>query len=183
MRIEQGNRSAFAELYYFYQPHVFSIAFRFTRSAEVSEDIVQEVFTKIWQNSQMLAGIDYFRAYLYTLTRNLIYNLLKRQAKEELILLDLLADEKKKLPGFSQTFSAGEWKDLLDRLLAELPQQQRRVFQMGKLEGLKHEEIAELLNISPETVKKHMIAAVRNVKARLTAKDGLLILWLIDLTC
>lgn len=181
--IKVGDRTAFAELYNFYQPQVFSIAFRFTRSYEESEDVVQEVFAKVWQSSQNLADLEFFRAYLYTLTRNLIYNLLKRQAKEELILLEVMADKNEKAINPARTFSASEWKDLANRLLNDLPQQQRRVFQLGKLEGLKHEEIAQILNISTETVKKHMIAAVKSVRTKLEAENGLLIFLLIDLGC
>lgn len=162
-KIAEGDEKAFGELYALYCDKVFSIGMKILRSASMAEDITQEVFLKLWLNNKKLTDITHFKAYLYTITRNQVYNALRKQANEELLLSELI-DKEHPQENIADAISIKQLRDRLHQSLSRLPVQQRKVFEMGKLQGMKHDEIAGLLLISSETVKKHMMAAVRAVK-------------------
>lgn len=159
----KGDEKAFSELYFLYSGRVFSIALKMLKSNSAAEDIMQEVFLKIWLQNEKLSAVTSFKAYLYTITRNHIYNALRKQANEMLLLskLDIPVIEQEDQV---EQFHKKQVRSQLQSSIAKLPAQQRKVLELGKVHGMKHEEIARHLLISNETVKKHMMAAVRAVK-------------------
>lgn len=161
-RIAKGDQKAFEELYAFYSNKIFAIAFKILKSVSAAEDVMQEVFTKVWINNEKLKDVTHFRAYLYAMTRNQVFNVLRKQANEEILLAELGNNNVEK--DHADALSFKQMREQLQSSLTRLPAQQRKVFELGKIHGLKHEEIARQLFISPATVKKHMMAAMRAVK-------------------
>ena len=109
-----------------------------------------------------------FSAYLNTITRNHIYNTLRKQAYEELLLERLFLLQVASLRGTAlDDISYRELREALQKVVDTLPPQQKRVFELSRMEGLKHEDIARQLNVSRETVKKHVSEALRMVRLQL----------------
>ncbi len=162
-KVALGDEKAFSDLYTIYCDKVYAIGVKFLQSPSLAQDVTQEVFLKLWLNNTKLSSVSSFKAYLYTNTRNHIYNQLRKQANEELLLSKLVSNTSE-TPLPADELSVKQLRDRLYHSLSKLPTQQRRVFEMGKLQGLKHEEIARVLFISSETVKKHMMSAVRTIK-------------------
>lgn len=160
--VAKGDQAAFRQLFDCYRGKVYVIAFRILQSESEAEDVLQDVFTKLWLNREKLTGILHFNAYLNTLIRNHIFNGLRKKAYEEDFLWASLQESRNE-EGY-QVIELNELKELLHKAMNTLPPQQKKVFQLGRLEGLKHEEIAAELGISKETVKKHMAAALRYIK-------------------
>ncbi|MBS1602830.1 MAG: RNA polymerase sigma-70 factor, partial [Bacteroidetes bacterium] len=166
--VARGDESAFHTLYTHHRNHVYGIALRLLQSASLAEDVLQEVFLKIWIGREKLPEINCFRAYLNTITRNHIYNTLRKQAYEELLLERLLPLQMASLRGTAlDDISYRELREDLQRVIETLTPQQKRVFELSRMEGLKHEDIARQLNVSRETVKKHVSEALRMVRLRL----------------
>jgi RNA polymerase sigma-70 factor (ECF subfamily) len=168
-RIAQGDEKAFHSLFSQYKHKVYHTALRLLQSTAHAEDVLQEVFMKIWLGRDRLTEINCFSAYLNTITRNHIYNALRKLANEELLLEKLLppqpaADRQDEAIG---NMSLRELQDALRKVMATLTPQQKKVFELSRMEGLKHEEIAVRLNISRETVKKHVSEALRIIRGQL----------------
>ena len=163
--ISQGNEGAFKELYDFYRNKLYNVALKLTHSVPVAEEIVEDVFLKIWLRRNTLTGIQNFRAYLFTIARNDIYRVLKQIARNY---------QQIKLVGDSPLLVANETEDhivskeygeILQRAIQRLPNQQKQVYTLMKEQGLKRDEVATMLDLSPETVKYHLAQALRNIRS------------------
>ena len=165
-RIAAGDEDAFRVLFHAYRPGVFAVACKLLSSSSQAEDALQEIFLKIWLNREKLPGIHSFPAYLHTLTRNHLYNALRRQANEEVFLQQLRLPDAAEEDVLSP-LALRQLREMLQKVLTNLTPQQKKVFELSRLEGLRHEEIADLLDISRETVKKHIGEALRVVREKM----------------
>lgn len=164
--LSMGNEQAFTKLYNKYKNIVYSSALKITKSKTLSEEVVQDVFLILWQKKDELKDISDFESYLFVSGRNHIFNMIKKMAKEE--------DFKKKFGSsdFSSYATDSLLEDeqytlLLNQILLKLPAQQQKIYQMARVEGLSHQKIAEILDISPLTVKKHMAQALKFIRIQL----------------
>jgi RNA polymerase sigma-70 factor (ECF subfamily) len=168
VRVAEGDERAFRELFDRYHQQLGSFVLKLTRNADMAQDVVQDVFVKLWQQRASLPEVRNIETFLFVVSRNHVYDLLRK----------VLAERKRIERWASEVQhdeSDGQLSDGLDEMhfsnleaaVAKLPPQQQRVYRLKKQEGLKYKEIAELMGISPETVKKHMEAAVRNITSHL----------------
>lgn len=177
-----GEEAAFRLLFDRYHPFIYSFALRMTASDTIAKDVVQDVLVKIWINRRSLHQIDNLPAYINRMTRNQVLNGMKRRAHEESLIRELYPYGETRNPT-EEAALGKELEQLLHKAIAQLPAQQQKVYRMSRSEGLKHDEIAYRLNISRETVKKHMMAALRSVKQYLADNGntiGLLAICLLE---
>lgn len=163
-RIAGGDERAFREVFDHYQRYIFTFAQKITRSNSDAEEIVQDIFLKVWFSRDQLLGIDNFGAYLNRLVRNRAFNLLRHEAVVSKVKTEMGLTSSDNDLGTQQTLDYKETKDLLDDVLSRLPEQQRRVYALCHLEGLKYNEVAAQLNISPDTVHYHMKLALATIR-------------------
>lgn len=168
-QIAAGDEFAFAQLFDFYRDKVFAIALKLTGVRSAAEDVVQEVFLKIWLNREKLTEVTYFKAYLNTITTNHVYNMLRKVGNEYCFLTEMLSKEQVNTSDTLTLSAFHELQDIVHRAIAQLPMQQKKVYLLSREEGLKYAEIADKLHIAPSTVKSHMIEALRNLKTQLKA--------------
>lgn len=147
------------------------VAFYFTRSETYSKDIVQDVFLKIWNSRERLADIEYLDAWVATIARNFTITALNKLAREE-VMGERYADHLPNIgsPGSHTKLDYSELEQYMQQALQQLSEQQQRIFKMAKLEGLSRETIADQLQISPNTVKVHLLRATRFVRGYLLQK-------------
>ena len=166
--ISESDPRAFRELFDHYSPKVYGFALKITRSESIAEEMVQEVFMKIWQNRRDLRSVEYFPAYLFTVTKNFSLNVLKRLATEEKAKRSFAEDLHVVHSDTEETVIYRDYHNILSRAIDCLPPQQKLVYSLCRGEGLKYEEVAEKLRISRFTVKTHMQQALRNIKSHFT---------------
>ena len=162
--IAKNDEFAFAKLFNHYKDRIFSIALKLTKSNVIAEEIVQDVFLNIWLRRAKLFEIQNFSAYLFIVTRNNVYKVLKGIAKDYKVVL--LSDENQLSSSLdtSDILIEKEYKLLLQCAIDRLPNQQKKVYRLIRDKGLKREEVALQLNIQPETVKFHMAQAIKNIR-------------------
>ena len=162
--IAQGDEVAFTKLFECCRDRIYTIAFRISHSITIAEEIVQDVFLTIWLRRGHLSEIQNFNAYLSAITRNKVYKVLKRIAKD--YELALLADDGQLSAGDNteDLLMDKEYNLLLKKAIDRLPDRQKQVYHFIKEEGLKREEAAGLLHLSPETVKFHLAQAMKNIR-------------------
>lgn len=139
-----------------------------------TEEIVQEVFIKIWQSREKINVYSSFESFLFTIAHNATVNLLKKRATEQKYI-----DYVKSLQHIDEAYELTDeihYKELnqkLQGLLDELTPRQKEIFQLSREEGLSHKEIAEKLRISVNTVKNHLVTTLSFLKNKLN--NGLII--------
>lgn len=165
--LSQGNELAFTKLYNEYKNVVFSTALKITKSKILAEEVVQDVFLKIWQNHENLAEITNIENYLFIISRNHIFDMIKKIARDT----SLVIDSNYKSTSTNDTEDAikdDQYNVILNQIVDQLPPQQQKIYKMAKWDGLSHQKIGEDLGISTETVKKHMAQALKFVRTKIS---------------
>jgi RNA polymerase sigma-70 factor (family 1) len=163
--VAQGDKTAFECLFSNYHNKIYSIAFELTESSVVAEEIVQDVFLKIWLKRDTLPGIDHFKAYLFTMARNFVFTALKRIARKEAIESNTMQGAPLFYNDTENQLLNKEYTRILEEAIDRLPMQQKQVYNLIKIEGYKREAAATALQLSPETVKTHLAQAMRTIRA------------------
>jgi RNA polymerase sigma-70 factor (ECF subfamily) len=162
-QLANHDENAFAHLFHAYRNKLYSFILHLSGSSALAEDILQEVFLKIWRDRTRLTGIDNFNAYLFRMAQNQAINVLRRQSREAQILAEIKRISAEGVHG-DDILSAKEVQTLLHKALNNLPPQQRRVYELGRDQGLKYESIAAEMNISVSTVRNHMVQALKSIR-------------------
>ncbi len=161
--VADGDRNAFARLFYRYHQELGEYVYRLTKSKIISEEIVQDAFMKVWINRAALPGVRSFRAYLFTITRNHAFNTLRDESRKALLNEELSEDLVTVEDPDNTISEAEELYGIVEKAVAQLPRQQQKVWRMNKEEGLPYQQIADKLQLSRETVKRHITLAMASV--------------------
>jgi RNA polymerase sigma-70 factor (family 1) len=162
-----GHEESFTRLFLLHKHKLYSFLLRLTDSPEMAEDVIQDVFLKLWKDRQNLVHIEQFGGYIYRMAQHQVLNAFRRMARETLILSELNKAGSVVHANAEDQLSVREVRELLQTALNKLPPKQKLVYTLSRDQGLKHDEIARQLNISPSTVNNHMIAALRTIREQL----------------
>ena len=163
----QGSEPAFTLLFNRYKHKLYSYLLSLTTSPQIAEDIIQDTFLKLWKDRASLKAIDYFNAYLFTMTRNLAINSFKRMARETAILAALQPQQNNPAATVADNLSLKEVEQLLHQTIQSLPPQQKLIYTLSREQGLKHEDIAHQLRLSSSTVRNHIVQALRTIRKKI----------------
>jgi RNA polymerase sigma-70 factor (ECF subfamily) len=170
-RIRQGDVAAFESLYRSYWNPMYNFAFRYVQSADEAEDVVQEVFFRVWNNRAEWNVVGSVQNYLYISVRNAAIGRLRRHAS-----VARLHDRVRLDPSQTTKLDPGDSMEVADnhaeieRALAEMPQKRRAVCALRWIDGLTYSEIAERLGITEKTVENHIGTGLKFMRERLKTK-------------
>lgn len=165
--LRKGDQQAFEHVYKNYGAQVYRLAFRFLKDKAQSEEIVQETFIKLWLNREKLDINGNLWLYLYVIAKRLSLNELRKISQSEELSAQLLLNITDAHNGTEEEVLAADMEKFTESVLNKLPNQQQTIFRLSRVEGLTHQQIAEKLGISPNTVKNHMVEALKNIKNQL----------------
>jgi RNA polymerase sigma-70 factor (ECF subfamily) len=180
-RIQQGETAAFSELVDKYKQPVIHFAYRMLRDATEAEDLAQAVFVQVFKSASRYLPGSKFSTWLFTITRNLCLNEIRRRSRHPAESLDaphpqgdfeescaVQIEDKK---GFSAPDSLlhRELEDKIEEALAELPETQRAAILLCRQEDLSYEDIGRVLNCSVSSVKSLIFRGRETLKSRLKA--------------
>ena len=167
-RAQAGDRVAFEQLYRDNVGRVYAVCFRMAGTADLAEELAQDVFVRAWQKLGSFRGESAFSSWLHPLTVNVALSerrSRRRRVARVMTTDDLTAFER---PGPSAHFDGPAAGFDLERALATLPPGARAVFVLHDVEGYKHEEIAELTGVATGTSKAQLHRARRLLREALT---------------
>lgn len=173
-KIRDGSEKAFRELYDRYHVQMFFIAKKYLKDRGMSEDAVQDIFVKIWEKKHKLTQIKSLKAYLFTMIRNHVINML-RDKKSDLISMTSVAENK--LPAQRLTDEEVQYKEyekVLKRGIDQLSDRKREVFKLRTQKGFTNSEVAETLQIHVRTVKTHYYNSSKFIRTYLKNHSGIL---------
>jgi len=177
-RLRGGDIQAFDAIYHLYSKRLYAFVIRYVEEEDAAEDIVQEVFIKIWENKKKIASDTSFDSFMFTITYNAAISYIRRRAVERKYFQSLQSVQGN-AEGAVELRDELNFKELnsqIEFLLDKLTPRQKEIFYMSREEGLTHREIAQKLNISVHTVKNHVIAVLSFLRSHI--KHELLCYWL-----
>ena len=163
-RIAEGEQSALKLLYDNYNARLFQLAYAIIRSRESAEEIVADVFIKIWEKREQVRTIENFSFYIYVAARNTSISYLRKQGYNKNFNLDEAALPYYQLDATPEEMMiTNEILQKINRAINELPPKCRLIFKLVKEDGLKYREVAELLEVSTKTVENQIGIALKKI--------------------
>jgi RNA polymerase sigma-70 factor (family 1) len=182
LRIAEGDEQAFTRFFNNYQQKVFAFAMHFLKSETLAKEVVLDVFLGIWKRRSHLQSIEKLEAFLYISARNRSFTLLKKEAMEDIVRRKGSLYSALHVTGPEEALQVKEIDAFLSEAVNKLPDQQKRVYMMSRMEGLSHLEISKQLNISVNTVNVHITQALRSIRNYLSSRlPTVLMLLLMDI--
>jgi RNA polymerase sigma-70 factor (ECF subfamily) len=165
--LREGNHTAFEILYNRHSPQLLlKLDGKLPEAAQV-DDIVQELFVKLWERREQIDPEKPFAGYLYRIAQRMLIDHYRRIARNTLLYKEVIHGAGEITNFTEEAFAAKETQQLLDDALKGLTPRQQEVFQLCKIQGRSYKEAAEILEISPETVHVHLVKATQAVKSHL----------------
>ena len=162
-RLSEGDRQAFQWLYKNYSRKVYDYALLMTGDIHLSEDIVQEVFLKIWMHRAKMQSINNFNGYIHIIVRNYTLSHLQGQEREECSLREYGRFKQVTTSVIQESIENKEREQIIKEGIRQLPPRQQLAYTLRREHGWKRERIAKELNISPFTVKGHIQQAIKSI--------------------
>jgi RNA polymerase sigma-70 factor, ECF subfamily len=174
IRLRNGDLKAFNELFYAYAPRLRSFMKKLFVNSYKTDEIVQIIFIKIWENRATLNPDLSFHAYLFQAAKNHVYNEAKKELREIKLAQQYLAQTEHSGNYTEDYIVFKELQEQTSISIDSLPPQQKQIFMLSFQDGLSHDEIAAKLNISKRTVENHIYRATKQIKNICHDKDGLM---------
>lgn len=166
--LKKDDMKAFDIIYKKYSRRLYGFVFRYIKQEADTEEIVQDVFIKIWKSRTKIDVNFSFESFLFTVAHNATINLLKKRATEQKYI-----EYVKSLQIINESYELydeihyKELKQEFQGLVNELSPRQKEIFQLSREEGLSNKEIADKLGISIQTVKNHLVTTLSFFKSKL----------------
>ncbi len=167
-RIRAGDESALGAVFRAYYPRLCGVVHAYVRSRAISEEIVQELFLRLWRQRERLEIAESLRAYLLRAARNSALSHLKRRRLEDDWQERAVAGPPRLMPSADEPMAEEALAQAVERAIAALPERCRLVYTLKRVQGLSHGEIAAALNISPKTVEVQMTRALHRLREALS---------------
>ncbi|WP_166670791.1 RNA polymerase sigma-70 factor [Olivibacter sp. XZL3] len=162
--IRAGNPKAFKVFYDLLKQDVYAYAYRFFRSSELAQEAVQDVFMQVWKYRENIDPEQNLKAYVYRIARNSIYNKLKQIAHQGRYASHVFYSQAASHNDLEDWIHCKELREIYEEAINKLPTQRQLIFKLSRIEFLSHEEIADQLCISKNTVKDQIVKSLKFIK-------------------
>ena len=169
-----GDESAFELLYHSYKRPLAINLLRLLKSEELAEEVLQDLFIRIWDKRHQIDPDKSFSSFLFTVAKNMVYDLFRKSARDERLTAYLMANSSELYSHVEEQLFKKENEQLLYATLDKLPPQRRRVFMLFKIEEKSYKEISEELGISKATINEHITKANRFLKEQLSLPSSVI---------
>ena len=168
--VANGDQRAFRSLVEAYWSQVFGNTLALVKSTAIAQELTQDIFLKIWTQREKLATVNSFVHYIYVVGRNQVISAMRKKVAVTVSVDDEDLAESLFLPDLQ--FECKETHNLIWGGVEQLTPQQKLIFKLSRLQGLSHEDIATQLNLSKNTVKVHMVAALNALRVYIKEHVG-----------
>lgn len=163
-RLSQGDKKAFDELYEKYSHPLYLNLIKLTKSTEAAEELLQEIFVRIWNKRETLDIHTGLGGYLFKISQHLVYDFFRKARLDKKLHSRITETAAEEYTHIEETLLSKENRTLLYRAIDSLPPVRQQVFRMCKLEGRSYDEVAAQLGISISTVNDHIVKATRHIR-------------------
>ena len=164
MQLREGNAQALDYFYHQYSLRIYRKLLKMVKVETIAEELVQDVFVRIWDKRHQIDPDRSFRSYLFTIAQNLVYDLYRKVAREERLQEVIKEASSEIYMHVEEGVFLKETSEILNKAINNLPSQQKLVFTLCKLEGKSYEDASATLGISTSTINNHIVKATKSIK-------------------
>ena len=180
-QLKEGSRKAFDQIYHLYFEQLYAYCLRYTKRIDVTEEIVQETFIRLWQNREKIRESDKLKHLLFVMARHRLINEFRRTAnsvsyEDYLNYHNVFAYER----SGEEMIEYEEFLQMIKAAIVTLPESQQRIIRLSRIEGMKNGEIAKVLGRSEQTVKNQLSLGLKTLRENLEGKIQFLLLMLLS---
>lgn len=168
--LKEGDERALARIFSVYKDKLYAYCFRIVKTKDLTDEIVADVFITLWKRRDQLNITTSFEAYLISMARNLAIDSLKRASKDERLYEEILLNASLLYTQPDDRLDYYELQAAVEEAIRNLPPQRRQIFIMSREDNYTHQEIADKLNISKNTVKDQIVKALADIRTYLKLK-------------
>lgn len=164
VRLKNGDQAAFADIHDQYRDRIYHYACKVCKSVHLAEEIIQDVFVRIWQKREQINPELHFGFYIQKITLNHILNHIKKASNDRVLrsmMLQYMEEHKNEI---EEQLYEKELGKIYQDAIEQLPQQRKLAYEMSRMQHLSHEEIGEKMGISKHTVKNHIVEATKFIR-------------------
>ena len=176
-RLQKGDVEAFDLIYGKYSGKLYSFGIKYLRSASETEELVQSVFIKIWENHKQLNKELSFKSYLFTIAYNDICKLFRKRNYMQKFITEAMHENSHTSSEMQEGIDYQSVLNRVQQIIDKLPERQKEIFRKSRLEGKPSKEIAEEMKLSRGTVDNYISEALKFIRGRLRKEDLALILF------
>jgi len=167
IELKAGSAQAFALIYNHYKYRITNNLLRLLKSEELAEEVLQDLFVKIWDTRAQLDPEKSFRAYLFRIAENMVIDYYRKAARDKKVRDKLMGAGSELYSHIEETIFSKESALVLQGVIDLLPPQRKQVFTLCKLEGRSYKEVSEILGISHSTINDHLLKANKFLRQHL----------------
>jgi len=162
--LKNGDKVAFEKIFRIYHKQLYFFCYSFLNQKEDAENITQDVFVKLWIKRATLDCEKSFTGFLFTMTKNLALNYIRKTIHQQIFVSQLLNNKPENCCQTEKQVSFNETKSILDNLINRLPTKRKEIFILSREKGLSHKEISKRLGVSAHTVESQMSKALKFIR-------------------
>lgn len=170
-RLREGNSLIFQQIYQDLAPKIYRLAYSFLKDKVQSEEVVQEAFIVFWENRQAFEIGRPIEPYLFTVSKRLVMDSFRKATSTNALREKLMLKISEKHNETEDKIILSDLMAFAEKAIQDLPRQQQIVFRLSRFEGLSYDEIGERLNLSKNTVKNHLVVAVKTLKTQFSSHE------------
>lgn len=167
MLLEQlinNDQQAFKQIYFLYSGRLYGNILKLVKSEPVAQEILQDVFMKIWDHRHSIDTAKSFRSYLFRIAENMVCNFYKKTSRDKVALRQLMSKSSEHYSHIEEEIFCKEEASFLSNAIRGLPPQRKQIFELCKMEGKSYDEVSRLLGISVSTISDHIVKANRYLR-------------------
>jgi len=171
LSMQEGNLHAFDLLYSRYSLKIYRVLMKMVKEDSLAEELLQDVFVKIWNKKERIDPELPFGAFLFRVTERIVYDYYRKLGREDRLKREYIHTFNLLDCNTEETLRYKETLGVLYTAINQLPSQQRQVFTLCKMEGRSYAEVSEILGISVSTINGHIVKSTKTIKHYLLGKD------------
>ncbi|HMI02142.1 MAG TPA: RNA polymerase sigma-70 factor [Pedobacter sp.] len=164
--LKSGDRSAFEKIYHSYSPRIYLNILKMVKSVDDAQEILQDVFVKVWEKRELIDPEQAFKAYLFQISRFTVYNFIRKVNLDKKLKAYLAHENSELYTHIEETIACRENDQFILNAIEELPPQRKQIYKLCKIEGKSYIEVGKLLGISSSTINDHIVKATKFLKDR-----------------
>lgn len=172
LRLRDGDHIAFEQIYHQYKAKLIRNSLRLLKSTDMVEELVQDLFIKVWEQRGKIDTTQPLNAYLYKVANNMIYDTFRKISRDKRLQAHLILNTQEEYNHIEKFIFDKENRTALQNAINLLPAQQQKVFVLCKLEEKSYAEVSEMLNITHGTINNHIYRANQFLKEYFTSNYG-----------
>lgn len=171
--LKSGSAAAFKFFYDKYSIPLYRRIFKLVKIEVIAEELLQDLFVKIWEKRELIDPEQSFKSYLYTVAERLVYDHYRTATRQARLAREVADQTSEIYTHTEEAIFEKETQSRINQAIEKLPTQQKLVFTLCKIEGKTYDQVSELLGISTATINTHITRATKAIKAQLENGDNL----------